>query len=218
MTACRCAFKKIILILLALLLLPIFFLIGHLGYNYFLIDNVHTVIPGKIYRSAQLDKKTLLEYTQKFHLKSMINLRGAWPSNHWYQVESHFAKTHHVNYFPIKFSAYTLPSKYKLRELVHVLQTAPKPLIFHCEGGADRTGMAATISVILFEKNPTITQIERQASWHYNVISRKTVGYQVMRNYFEWLKKNHYLSSKKHFLQWVNSPAKMKPYSGWFAV
>ena len=70
LTACRCAFKKIILILLALLLLPIFFLIGHLGYNYFLIDNVHTVIPGKIYRSAQLDKKTLLEYTQKFHFKT----------------------------------------------------------------------------------------------------------------------------------------------------
>jgi hypothetical protein len=99
---------------------------------------------------------------------------------------------------------------------VHVIQTAPKPMIFHCEGGADRTGMASAISVILFDKNPTKAQIERQASWHYNAISRFTVGYQVLRNYFAWLKLHHYQSSKTKFLEWLNSPVKMKPYNGWF--
>lgn len=191
--------------------------LSFLGYNYF-SGNVHTVIPGKIYRSAQFDHKRLLYYTDKLHLKSMINLRGAWPKNHWYQVESSFAKTHRLHYFPLQFSSYLLPTKKQLRELVHVLQTAPKPLIFHCEGGADRTGMAAAISVILFDKDPSLMQIKRQASWHYNVISRFTVGYQVMRNYFAWLKAYHYHSSKERFLEWVNSPVKMKPYSGWFVV
>ena len=98
-----------------------------------------------------------------------------------------------------------------------LLLARPKPLIFHCEGGADRTGMAAAISVILFEKNPTKWEIERQASWHYNAISPDTVGYQVLQNYFAWLAKNHYALSKAHFLQWVNSSVVMKPYHGWFA-
>jgi undecaprenyl-diphosphatase len=190
---------------------------ARLGYNFF-SDNVHTVIPGQIYRSAQFDHEKLTHYTKKFQLKTIINLRGSWPTNHWYQVESRFAKTHHLNYYPIQFSAYHLPPKNRLRELVKLLQTAPKPLIFHCEGGADRTGMAAAISTILFHKNPSIGLIKRQASWYFNAISRKTVGYQMLRNYFAWLKQHHYQQSKQHFLEWVNSPAKMKPYSGWFAV
>ncbi|OGT44523.1 MAG: hypothetical protein A3E82_05980 [Gammaproteobacteria bacterium RIFCSPHIGHO2_12_FULL_38_11] len=188
-----------------------------LGFNYF-TGNVHTVIPNKIYRSGQLDYKGLTYYTKKFHLKTIIDLRGSWPKNHWYEIERNFAKKNHLAYFPMRFSAYVLPSKNRLRELVSVLQTAPKPLIFHCEGGADRTGMAAAISVILFQKNPTRIQIERQVSWHYNAISRKTVGYQMLRNYFAWLKQHNESSSKKHFLEWVNSPAKMKAYSGWFVV
>lgn len=191
--------------------------VGFLGYNYF-SGNVHTVIPGKIYRSAQFDHHDLVYYTKKLHLKTMINLRGAWPTNHWYQVESYFAKTHHLNYYPIQFSSYELPPIKQLRILVGLLQTAPKPLIFHCEGGADRTGMAAAISLILFDPHATITQIKREASWRYNAISRKTVGYQLLQNYFAWLRQNHYTQSKQRFLQWVDSPMKMKPYSGHFWV
>lgn len=195
---------------------PILFFMGHLGYNYFISDNVHTVIPGEIYRSAQLDHHGLTKYTEKFHIKTIINLRGVWLDNQWYQVEDRFTKTHHIHYISIQFSSYQLPSKNPLRELVAVLQTAPKPLMFHCEGGADRTGMAAAISVILFDKHPTIAQIKRQISWHYNAVSRKTVGYQVMRNYFEWLKRRHLQPSKENFLAWINSPDHMKPYYGWF--
>jgi undecaprenyl-diphosphatase len=187
-----------------------------LAYNY-LTQNVHTVIPNKIYRSAQFDHKELTIYTKKFGLKTIVNLRGSWPTNHWYQVESTFAKQNHLHYYPIQFSAYKLPTKDKLRELVHLLQTAPQPIIFHCEGGADRTGMAAAISVILYDKNPSTHLIKKQASWYYNAISRSTVGYQMLQNYFAWLKENHHLhSTKALFLEWVNSPAKMKPYYGWF--
>lgn len=208
--------KKLSQLILALFLAFLLFFLGHLGYNYFIIDNVHTVIPGKIYRSAQLNHARLTKVTRQFHIKTIINLRGKWPTNHWYQVESQFAKTHHIHYVPIQFSSYSLPPKKELRKLVRILQTAPKPLIFHCEGGADRTGMAAAISVILFDKNPTMRQIKKQDSWRYNAISPRTVGYQVLRNYFEWLRQNHLTSSKENFLTWVNSSAKMKPYHGWF--
>lgn len=215
----RCIFrtlKKLMIIALIFIGIVAIYIGLRLGYNY-LINNVHTVIPGKIYRSAQLDKKGLTKYTKKFHLKTIIDLRGEWPTNHWYAVESHFAKKNHLHYYPVQFSAYHLPPKKNLQALVKLLQVAPKPLIFHCEGGADRTGMAAAISIILFEKNPSMHLIKKQASWHYNAISRSTVGYQMLQNYFAWLKQNHHKhSSKKLFLEWVNSSAKMKPYYGWF--
>jgi len=196
---------------------PIVFLIGHLGYNLF-TDNVHTVIPGEIYRTAQLDHAGLTHYSKKFYLKTIINLRGNNPQDHWYRVEKQFATTHHINYYSSPFSAKNLPSKKQLRQLVKWLEFAPKPLAFHCKSGADRTGMAAAISVILFEKNPSINDIKRQASWHYNAISSETVGYQLMKNYFAWLKKYHFKQSRTHFLEWIFSPAKMKRYSGWFLV
>ncbi len=209
--------KKIVLIFLSVIGILFLIFASHLGYNYF-SGNVHSVIPGEIYRTAQLDKAGLEKYTKQFGIKTIINLRGVWKNDHWYQVESQFAKKNNINYYPMQFSAYDLPSKQALRNLVKVLETAPKPLMFHCEGGADRTGMAGAISIILFDKNPSITQIERQASWHYNAISGRTVGYQVMRNYFAWLKVNHYHSSKQRFLEWLDLPVAMKPYHGWFVV
>ena len=189
----------------------------HLAYNFFTL-NVHAVIPNKIYRSAQLDQVELTYYERKLHFKTIINLRGRWPKKSWYRVENRFAEKHHLQYYSIQFEAYLLPSKARLRELAYVLETAPKPLIFHCEGGSDRTGLAAMMSKILLDDHVSISTLKRQVSWHYNAISKNTVGYQVLRNYLTLLKKNQYHSSKKHFLQWLMLPEKMKPYSGWFVV
>lgn len=217
---CVCRTLKRVVIFLLILIAILAVIVGsRLAYNY-LTDNVHTVISGKIYRTAQLDHAGLKKYTKQFGLKTIINLRGRWPSNHWYQVENHFAKQHNLHYYALQFSAYHLPKKEMVRKLVSVLETAPKPLAFHCEGGADRTGMASIISVILFDKDsPTITQLKHQASWYYNAISPRTVGYQMLRNYLAWLKQNHHVqSSKKLFLEWLNSSTKMKPYHGWFLV
>src|SRR3990167_565100 len=108
--------RKSIIILLILIAIPVVIVGSRLLYNY-LSDNVHTVIPGKIYRTAQLDHSGLEKYTNQFHWKTIINLRGAWPSNHWYRVESRFTKQHHLHYYPIQFSAYKLPTKNKIREL-----------------------------------------------------------------------------------------------------
>lgn len=216
---CVCPiFKKVVVFVLILVGLLVLGVGGRLAYNFF-THNVHTVIPNKIYRTAQLNHAGLTKYTKKLGLKTIINLRGAWPSNHWYQVESQFAKTHQIHYYSLQFSAYQLPKKQMIRRLVTVLETAKKPLAFHCEGGADRTGLASIISVILFDKHPTIRQLEHQASWYYNAISPRTVGYQVLRNYLAWLKAHHDAqSSKQLFLQWLHSPVKMKPYHGWFLV
>ena len=188
---------------------------GYLGVNYF-NGNVHAVIPGEIYRSGQLNDKQLAHYTSRYHIKTLINLRGHWSKDPWYRVETHFVRAHQLHYYTFRFSSYELPEKSALRELVAVLQTVPKPLMFHCEGGADRTGMAAAISMILFYPNASLTQIKRQVSWRYNAISRQSVGYQVMRNYFSLFKANHLSSSRDNFMRWLYLPTPLKPYSGWF--
>src|SRR3990167_8960082 len=111
--------KKTSLIFLTVIGLFVLYVASHLGYNFF-TGNVHTVIPNEIYRTAQLDKVGLQKYTKQLGVKTIINLRGVWKNDHWYQVESQFAKKQHLNYYPMQFSAYDLPAKQALRELVHV--------------------------------------------------------------------------------------------------
>lgn len=212
------AIKKVFLAILAVVGLLFLFLLGHLGYNFF-TGNVHLVVPGKVYRTAQLDHAGLKKYTKLYGIKTIVNLRGAWKTNHWYQVESRFVKKHRIAYYSPQFSAYILPSKKALLDLVRVIETAPKPMMVHCEGGADRAGMASAISVILFNDHVALKQIERQVSWHYNAISNRSVGHQLLKNYFAWLKQHHYkTSTKKRFVDFLKSPDKMKPYYGWFWV
>lgn len=106
--------------------------------NYF-SGNVHVVIPDKIYRSAQLSPEQLNYYVEKYHLKTIINLRDIYADALWYQKESQFAVAHYLKYFSPWFKSNRLPPKADLQHLVFLLETAPKPLMFHCEGGADRS-------------------------------------------------------------------------------
>ena len=208
--------KKILKISVVVAIVPLLFFV-YLGINFY-SGNEHVVIPGQIYRSGQLNAAELKKYTEKYHIKTIINLRGAFPDSEWYQVEHKFAATHRINYFSLKFLAHTLPSKSELQYLVYLLEISRKPLLFHCEGGADRTGMAAAISLILFKPDASIHDIKIQDSWIYNTISPTTVGYQVVANYFDFLKKNHQVSSKAVFFAWLNSPEEMQPYYGYFFV
>lgn len=187
----------------------------HFAYNYF-TDNVHVVLPHKIYRSAQLNAQELTAYQQQYHLKSIINLRGIWTDDGWYQVETQFAQQHHLTYVPLYLSAYKLPTHDQLMQLIHILETTPQPYMFHCKSGADRTGLASAISLILFDPNVTIAQLKNEMSWEYNVSSPRSVGFQVMQNYFYWLQQHHLVCNKTNFLHWANDNVPMKVFHGYF--
>lgn len=49
--------------------------------------NVHEVVPGVLYRSAQLDERTLADLIARYRIRSVVNLKGARPSKDWYRRE-----------------------------------------------------------------------------------------------------------------------------------
>jgi len=49
----------------------------------------------------------------------------------------------------INFSATRLPSPQSARELVELIDRADYPILFHCQQGADRTGLASALAVLL---------------------------------------------------------------------
>lgn len=205
-------FKKVAIFLLILPCTLVFFFVIYLGSN-LLRSNFHTVVPGKIYRSAQLDRFQLAYYTKKYHIRTIINLRGYHPQHKWYQQETTYAGKHGLVYYNLQLSAHKLPSKKQLRKLVYILQNSQKPILVHCKYGADRSGLASAISIIL-SNNKSLDDMQDQISWQYGVVSPTTIGYQVMTNYLYWLQQGAIPYGKNTFINWVYNDKKLKPYAG----
>lgn len=108
--------------------------------------NIHTVIAGQLYRSAELSKAGFEQVIARFHIATVINLRGADPGKPWYGNELAASKAMGVQHIDLPMSATHLPSAQTLREIRAVLVQAKTPILIHCAGGADRSGLVAALA------------------------------------------------------------------------
>ncbi len=180
------------------------FMVAFLGGQYWLwIRKAHEVVPGDLYRSAQLSPKQFREAIQKNKIQAVLNLRGGNSDELWYRQEREAAKHENIRYYDLPMHSYVMPTKAQLLALVQVLLTSPKPLLVHCEGGADRTGLASAIYLIL--QNKPLAEAEKEYSLQYYVIYGTSVGKLVIPHYAAWLKQNNLPSSKQNFLKWLEN-------------
>jgi protein tyrosine/serine phosphatase len=107
--------------------------------------NFHEVLPGRYYRSAQLSATTLATDIEKYHIKTIINLRGAKPGTRWYDDELAVAEAYGVTHVDFPMSASKRLTPEESYALVAALRAAQGPLLVHCKSGADRTGLASVM-------------------------------------------------------------------------
>ena len=131
-----------------------------------LTGNVHEVEPGAVYRSGQLDAAQLSALIQEKQIKTVINLRGANPGRQWYDDEVATTRRTGAEHVSLRMSANSEPDDALTAELIDVLRTAKKPYLIHCEGGADRTGLASALYERLIMNRPA-TQADAQLSFRY---------------------------------------------------
>lgn len=177
--------------------------IGWVSYESWLLT-IHAVIPKQVYRSAQLPATTLEYFVKSKHIKTVINMRGPHPQTRWYEKEVNAMKKLGVKHYDIAMSSYKVPSKERMRKLLYLLMTAPKPILVHCLGGADRSGFASALAMIL-NGNPSLNQSEQQFSLAYLVISKHSVGKRVFPYYTGWLQERHLKHNRTNFLKWACS-------------
>lgn len=161
-TLLKAIFKSRILRLGAASVATLALYIGGLHLN----DNFHEVIPDKLYRSGQLEPGELTEVSKKYGIKSVLNLRGDNTGSGWYDNEVAEANASGVRHLNFKMSSKQGLTSGQMMELIAIMRDAPKPLLIHCQGGADRSGLAAALYMSAINKSEQ-SEVDTQLSLIY---------------------------------------------------
>lgn len=146
--------------------------------------NFHAVEEGVLYRSAQLSFEQFEHRIRFYGIKTVVNLRGENTDKEWYRAELKAASATMVQHIDFRLSAVHEVSDEKLERLAELLQNAPKPILVHCEAGADRSGLASALFELVIAKRPvSIARSQLSLRYgHFPWFGNRTVA---MDNSFE---------------------------------
>ena len=134
--------------------------------------NFDEVAPG-VYRSNHPDQKRFAAYAA-MGIKSVLNLRGKAKQPHYlFEVEACDALG--LTLVNTQMAARRPPKVAELVKLMNAFETIEKPFLMHCKSGADRTGLAAALYLMLHAGAP-LDVARRQLSFRYIHIRRTKTG------------------------------------------
>lgn len=136
--------KQIIRGILLAASLGVIAIAGYLSYQRY-VGNFHVVVEGEVYRSGQITAENVADYRARYGIRSILNLRGAFPGEDWYDAEVAEAARLGITHLDFPMSASIDLGVEESERLIAVMRDMPKPLLVHCLHGADRTGLAMAL-------------------------------------------------------------------------
>jgi protein tyrosine phosphatase (PTP) superfamily phosphohydrolase (DUF442 family) len=138
-------------------------LISDNGLFRLIYPNLHQVADG-VWRSGQPTPGRLRAFARRGG-RSVVSLRagrgfGSLP------LELAACSKAGLTYHNLELRARDLPSREELRAAAQVFQTIERPVLLHCQSGADRAGMASALYLILAEDRP-VAEARRQLALRY---------------------------------------------------
>jgi protein tyrosine/serine phosphatase len=129
--------------------------------------NIRTVSEGKVYRSAQITGTLLDNFLKEKGIRTVLNLRGGSSHDWWYKAEIDSCTKMSVNHVDAAFSAVRFPPPQVLKKILGVLDHADYPILLHCRGGSDRSGLISTLYLHLYENVSLDEAQARQLTWRF---------------------------------------------------
>jgi protein tyrosine phosphatase (PTP) superfamily phosphohydrolase (DUF442 family) len=167
-------------------------------------SNEHTVVPGKVYRSAQLSREKLERAIAEKRLRTVVNLRGCCPETDWYQDDARATHARRVSQEDLTFSAKRYPPPGEVARLVEVFDRGEYPMLLHCARGADRTGMASAIALLLLtDATPAVARRQLWPRYGHLPVGRTVRLDEFLDFYDAWLADGNGPHTPDRFREWV---------------
>ncbi|MCK0096445.1 tyrosine-protein phosphatase [Yoonia sp. F2084L] len=176
-----------------------------------------------VYRSNQPDPKRFEAYA-KMGIKAVLNLRGVEKQPH-YLFEEESCAALGMTLVTIKMTARRAPKVQALLDLMDAFETIERPFLMHCKSGADRTGLAAILYLMVHE-GKTLDQARAHLSFRYLHIRRTATGIldhfcdvYAARNaqspiaILDWIKTEYDREAVTQ--SFLAKQAALKPWQGW---
>jgi hypothetical protein len=167
--------------------------------------NLAVVDPEHVIRSAQ-PTSHLGRWIDDFHLRSVLNLRGGSKADWWYKSEVATVKTHAISFYDLPLAATRRPTRRELLLLIDVLSSCPYPLLIHCKSGADRTGLASAL-YLMVKRDQSPEMAEKAFALEFGHIPFLGTEHlhEPLREYASWLKERGLAHSAERFRAWVKT-------------
>lgn len=150
--------------------------------------NRGVVVPGAIYRSAQLTARGLARDLERHGIRTVLNLRGTNPDQPWYRAERATTLAAGATQVDVPMASDHWLSREQARKLLELLDGCERPLLIHCEWGAERTGLASAFAELL-RPDGSVARARRQFSGWY-LFAPTADGRKMRRHvdaYAQWL-------------------------------
>jgi len=134
--------------------------------NQFEMCNLHAITKNEAFRSAQMNEEDLSNCINKYHIRSILNLRGEALGKKWYSDELKVSKKYNVEHYDLYLSAYRELTLVETRKLASLFKTVPRPILIHCQGGADRSGLVSAMWKVIVDKESKIDAGKQLSIWY----------------------------------------------------
>jgi len=172
-------------------------------HTYLFESNLMPVVEGQVYRSAQPSAAELGRWIETLGIRSIVNLRGEVGGARWLPEERRVAASLGVVHFDVHLNADRMPSAPRLREVVKILDGAPRPLLLHCKGGVERSGLVGAMAVLLAGGDLDAARREFQLSKGFVPFIANSDLPRVLDGYESWLAAQGAASTPERFRSWV---------------
>lgn len=179
---------------------------GHCVLWILLCGNLHAVIAHEIYRSAQPNSAQLERWTHEHGIRTVINLRGRFSPYDKYEEELATAHRLGVQHRELSLCALRLPTRQEVLAVMDVLDSSPKPVLFHCESGGDRSGLVAGVALLLYtdcDVGTAVGQLHLRFG-HFPFDDRRRSLSKFFRIYESWLSAQAQRHSPERFRKWAS--------------
>jgi hypothetical protein len=167
--------------------------------------NLAVVDPDHVIRSAQPTSQ-LAHWIDEFHLRSVLNLRGGTKADWWYDSEVATLAAHGLEFYDLPLSATRRPTRRELLFLIDVLERCQYPLLIHCKSGADRTGLASALYLMLKRNEPPkIAENALALEFGHIPFLGTEHLHEPLHEYAAWLCDRRIEHSPQRFRAWVKN-------------